>query len=183
MPENRKRIEFARWKNILVLVIVAAVIIFVLISKLTGSWHRPLDNLFKGISENNTSAYTKSMPDCQINYYSNMIKDYDDYKTVDDFLNYRLDFTIKKLEKIYGNDLKASYSVNSRNTLESDDLEKIRSELCDEYDCKNLNITKGYALEINAEFKGSEKSGNQDMKIQVAEVNDKWCVINDLPID
>ncbi len=185
MPEiqtpNTKH-RFKR-KNIVILAAVLAAAILLLISLFTGGWHKPVDNIFKSISNGDESVYKKSMPDCQVNYYSSMIKDYDDYKTVDDFIKYRLNYIIKKLEKTYGSDIKANYSVNSKNELDSEQLESIKSDLCNQYGCKELDVSKGYTLEINAEFAGSEKSDRKTMKIQVAKIDGKWCAVNDLPIE
>lgn len=160
--------------------ILAGIIVLVILISLIfgGGYKSAIDNYFEGFEDTNAKKFMKAMPECQIEYLEESLKDYSKFDSLAEYFEYLLEEALNKIEDEYGNDISISYEIKDKEELSEKELKDIRKRLENNYDNDDVKVTKGYEVEITAEIKGDDNSDEEDITVKVAKVDGDWCIIN-----
>ncbi|MDE6148471.1 MAG: zinc ribbon domain-containing protein [Ruminococcus sp.] len=160
-------------------ILAGIIIIVILISLIFGGGYKSaIDNYFEGLEDANAKKFMNAMPECQIEYLEKSFEDYDEYDSLKEYFEYLLEVALDEVEDEYGDDISISYEIKDKEELSDKELKDIRKELRSNYDNNDVEVTKGYEVEISAEIKGDDDSDNMDMTLKVAKVDGDWCIVN-----
>ena len=160
--------------------ILAGIIVLVILISLIfgGGYKSAIDNYFEGFEDTNAKKFMKAMPECQIEYLEESLKDYSKFNSLAEYFEYLLEEALNKIEDEYGDDISISYEIKDKEELSEKELKDIRKRLENNYDNDDVKVTKGYEVEITAEIKGDDNSDEEDITVKVAKVDGDWCIIN-----
>ncbi len=160
--------------------ILAGIIVLVILISLIfgGGYKSAIDNYFEGFEDTNAKKFMKAMPECQIEYLQESLKDYSKFDSLAEYFEYLLEEALNKIEDEYGDDISISYEIKDKEELSEKELKDIRKRLENNYDNDDVKVTKGYEVEITAEIKGDDNSDEEDITVKVAKVDGDWCIIN-----
>lgn len=160
--------------------ILAGIIVLVILISLIfgGGYKSAIDNYFEGFEDTNAKKFMKAMPECQIEYLEESLKDYSKFDSLAEYFEYLLEEALNKIEDEYGDDISISYEIKDKEELSEKELKDIRKRLENNYDNDDVKVTKGYEVEITAEIKGDDNSDEEDITVKVAKVDGDWCIIN-----
>lgn len=160
--------------------ILAGIIILVILISLIfgGGYKSAIDNYFEGFEDTNAKKFMKAMPECQIEYLEESLKDYSKFDSLAEYFEYCLEEALNKIEDEYGNDISISYEIKDKEELSEKELKDIRKRLENNYDNDDVKVTKGYEVQITAEIKGDDNSDEEDITVKVAKVDGDWCIVN-----
>ncbi len=160
--------------------ILAGIIILVILISLIfgGGYKSAIDNYFEGFEDTNAKKFMKAMPECQIEYLEESLKDYSKFNSLAEYFEYLLEEALNKIEDEYGDDISISYEIKDKEELSEKELKDIRKRLENNYDNDDVKVTKGYEVEITAVIKGDDNSDEEDITVKVAKVDGDWCIIN-----
>lgn len=160
--------------------ILAGIIVSVILISLIfgGGYKSAIDNYFEGFEDTNAKKFMKAMPECQIEYLQESLKDYSKFDSLAEYFEYLLEEALNKIEDEYGDDISISYEIKDKEELSEKELKDIRKRLENNYDNDDVKVTKGYEVEITAEIKGDDNSDEEDITVKVAKVDGDWCIIN-----
>ena len=160
--------------------ILAGIIVLVILISLIfgGGYKSAIDNYFEGFEDTNAKKIMKAMPECQIEYLEESLKDYSKFDSLAEYFEYLLEEALNKIEDEYGDDISISYEIKDKEELSEKELKDIRKRLENNYDNDDVKVTKGYEVEITAEIKGDDNSDEEDITVKVAKVDGDWCIIN-----
>lgn len=160
--------------------ILAGIIILVILISLIfgGGYKSAIDNYFEGFEDTNAKKFMKAMPECQIEYLEESLKDYSKFDSLAEYFEYCLEEALNKIEDEYGDDISISYEIKDKEELSEKELKDIRKRLENNYDNDDVKVTKGYEVQITAEIKGDDNSDEEDITVKVAKVDGDWCIVN-----
>lgn len=133
--------------------------------KKVSSFEDPIKNYIEGVAEANSEKFLKAFP----TFISDTLKSIfsDDY----------LKEIKKENEEKFGEDVTISYKVKEKTEISQDDINSIKESVKTTYD-KELNITKGYKVDLDITTKGSKDEETDSETIDVYEVDGVWCILN-----
>lgn len=94
-----------------------------------------------------------------------------------DTLEDSADYWIDLYEDEYGDDLRVSYKIKDKDEITDGKLKKIARALHDKYDIKKSSVKKGFDIELEIAFKGSEDEDEDEDEFAVIKIDDKWYPI------
>lgn len=160
-------------------ILAGIIILAILISLIFGGGYKSaIDNYFEGFEDTNAKKFMKAMPECQIEYLEESLKDYSKFDSLTEYFEYCLEEALNKIEDEYGDDISISYEIKDKQELSEKELKDIRKRLENNYDNDDVKVTKGYEVEITAEIKGDDNSDEEDITVKVAKVDGDWCIVN-----
>ncbi|MBE6728488.1 MAG: hypothetical protein E7562_07565 [Ruminococcaceae bacterium] len=80
------------------------------------------------------------------------------------------------LEKIYGENVRYSITVNSKESLEKDMLERMREQFFMLYRIPKEDVKEVVIAHFTAEFSGNDKKETEKLRVMVVNIEDKWYV-------
>lgn len=160
-------------------ILAGIIIIVILISLIFGGGYKSaIDNYFEGFEDADAKKFMKAMPECQIEYLEESLKDYSKFDSLTEYFEYCLEEALNKIEDEYGDDISISYEIKDKEELSEKELKDIRKRLENNYDNDDVKVTKGYEVEITAEIKGDDNSDEEDITVKVAKVDGDWCIVS-----
>ena len=82
------------------------------------------------------------MPECQIEYLEESLKDYSKFDSLAEYFEYLLEEALNKIEDEYGDDISISYEIKDKEELSEKELKDIRKRLENNYDNDDVKVTK-----------------------------------------
>ena len=167
--EAKSALKSNNVKNIAIIagiVAVAAIILAIIISIVSGGWKKPIDNYFKGMEKGKADIYLKAYPPF-------MEMD----KTVDD--DYMEDMK-DSLEDEYGEKIKISYKVTKKEKIKKEKLEDIKEYIEKRYD-EDVKVSAGYEVKVKATIKGKKDEDTDTQKMYVYKIDGKWYYMSTSP--
>ena len=160
--------------------ILAGIIIIVLIlsALFGGGYKSAISNYFEGFEDADAEKFMKSMPKCQVEYLEKSLKDYDKYDSFKEYFQYIIEEALDEAEDKYGDDISISYEINNKKDLSDKELKDIRKRLRNNYQDNDVDVTKGYEVEITVKIKGDDDSEKEDSTLKVAKVDGDWCIVS-----
>ena len=160
--------------------ILAGIIIMVLIlsALFGGGYKSAISNYFEGFEDADAEKFMKSMPKCQVEYLEKSLKDYDKYDSFKEYFQYIIEEALDEAEDKYGDDISISYEINNKKDLSDKELRDIRKRLKSNYQDNDVDVTKGYEVEITVKIKGDDDSEKEDSTLKVAKVDGDWCIVS-----
>ena len=162
-------------KNIAIIggVIAAIVVVAAILINILGSgWKKPINNYFKGMQKANSKTYLSAYPDFYVDKYD-LENTYDD-----DGMEEMLD----DLEDEYGEKIKITYKVKSKESIKKDDLKKVQ-EYIEKYYEEDVKVSAGKKVKVKATIKGKDDSDTDTRTLYVYKIDGKWKVFNTSPSD
>lgn len=160
-------------------ILAGIIILTILISLIFGGGYKSaINNYFEGFEDTNAKKFMKAMPECQIEYLEESLKDYSKFDSLAEYFEYCLEEALNKIEDEYGDDISISYEIKDKEELSEKELKDIRKRLENNYDNDDVKVTKGYEVQITAEIKGDDNSDEEDITVKVAKVDGDWCIVN-----
>lgn len=148
------------------IVAVAAIILAIIISIISGGWKKPIDNYFKGMQKANLKTYEKAYPE----FYNDKMKlDEDDMEKM-----------LDSLEDEYGEKIKISYKITKSEKIKKDDLENIAKYIEKIYK-EDVKVTAGKEVKVKATIKGKDDEDTDTDKMYVYKIDGKWKLFNVSP--
>ena len=99
----------------------------------------------------------------------------DDYDDMVDDLEDSLKDTMDWWEDQYGRDIKLTYEIDDADELDEDEIEAIMDYYDDVMDL-DLDIKKGYEVEVEMTIEGKDDDDSEDMVLTIIKVGSKWYV-------
>lgn len=130
-----------------------------------GAYEEPVKNLVEGLGEGNAEKFLNAFPDFITSYMKDIFTD--EY----------LQETLKDAEEDYGANIKMSYKVTKTTELSGDDLKSMQEDVKTNYG-EEVNITKGYKLDVEITTKGDKSEDVDTDSFKVYEINEKWCIVD-----
>ncbi len=158
---------------IAVAAVVVVIVLLLLKALLGGGYKSPIDNVLKGMETGKGKYIYKAVPEFILE------EEYDDMKKseiIDELDDYVGDY-LDNLEDRYGDDIKISYKIKSKEKIDKDDLEDLEDDLNDEYDGK-IKVSKGYEIKARVTIKGDDDEDSNTNKFKVYKINGDWCVLD-----
>ena len=131
----------------------------------TGSYEEPVKNLVEGLAEANADKFLKAFP----SYVSEYMEDI--------FTDEYLQSTLKEAESDYGANIKMSYKVTNKEDLSEEDMSQMEKEVKENFD-KQIDITKGYMLDVEVTTKGDNSEDTETDIFNVYEVDGNWYILD-----
>lgn len=144
--------------------IVAAVVVvlFVLISLISGGYKSPIKNYFNGLQKCNSKTYLKAFPE--------FMKDDLEDKYTDEYLEDRKE----SMEDTYGDKVKYSYKIVDKTKMTKDEIKDAKKALEKMYKDEKINLKEGYQVCVKVTVKGSDKKATSYTTFEVYKLNGKW---------
>jgi hypothetical protein len=155
-PANKKNT-----KPVIIAVIVVIVLVIIALCTSGGGYKAPIDDCVKSLNNCDGELLLESM------LTKSMIKDLDDDEidSIDSMLEYAVEF----LEEEYGDDIKVSVKIKSKEKLTDDELDEI-SESYEDYFDETVKIKKGYAVKVKIKVKGDDDSDTNTTTLNVVKI-------------
>ena len=156
-------------KNIAIIggILTAVVVVIAIIASIFGKGYlKPIDNYFKGVQKANADTFLKAFPE-----FMNMGDSIEE-----DDMEDRLD----DLEDTYGEKIKISYKVKSKEKIKKDELADIQ-EYIEGYYNEEVKVSAGYELKLAVTYKGKKKEKTNTDKYYVYKIDGKWCYFDVSP--
>lgn len=128
-------------------------------------YEQPIKYLVEGLSEANSEKFLKAFPE----FISEQVKQYFD----DDYLKTALD----RAEDEYGANVKMTYKVTGKEEISEDDLKDMAEDVKDSYD-EEVEITKGYVVDVEITTKGDDTEDTEEDSFDVYEIGGNWYVLD-----
>lgn len=145
-----------------VAVLAGIVIIIGLFSAVSGGgYKKPVDYFFTGFEKCKVSTMAKSLPDEASDKLKETTSDED------------LESLISLLELGYGKNIKISYDIEDKKTLDKDEIKSLEKS-------SGLEIKKAYDLTVDVEFKGKKEEEETSIHLTVAKIKGEgWKLVTD----
>ncbi len=130
----------------------------------TNTYEDPIKNVVEGVGKANISKFMSAYPSFIAENINQIIDE--------DYLQSQLE----DYEDIYGNNIEMSYSITNKEEISEEDLKEEEEELKDTYD-EDVDITKGYNLEVELKIKGDEDEDTEEDSFEVYEINGTWYLL------
>ncbi len=128
-------------------------------------YEQPIKYLVEGLSEANSEKFLKAFP----GFISEQVKQYFDA----DYLQTALD----RAEDEYGANVKMTYKVTGKEEISEDDLKDMAEDVKDSYD-EEVEITKGYVVDVEITTKGDDTEDTEEDSFDVYEIGGNWYVLD-----
>lgn len=180
--DQKSNVTFSEQKKHMVIKIgsIAAVLIVIVLiftALFSGGYKSALDNFFEGIEDGDVSALMDAMPECEIEYLENSLKEYDIYDSVKDYFEATFSVLLKGMESEFGDDISISYDIINKEELSDKQLKSIQNDLRSSFNAKDTEVTKGYNVKMNVKIKGDNKTEKETISLKVAKVDGDWCLV------
>lgn len=145
-----------------VIICAFAVVLVIIIAIIFGGggYKKPVDKFFTGIQKCSVNTVAKSLPKESADEFKNDTSDED------------LETLIGILELGYGNDVKISYDIEDKQSLDEDEIEKLENST-------GLSIKKAYNLSVNVKFKGKKNEDENTVDITVVKIKGEgWKLLD-----
>lgn len=169
-------------KNKKLLKIIALLLILVLsIGMLTGcgdtdkekeekeekaaAYEEPVKNYIEGMEEANAEKFLKAFPEFITEYMKDI------------FTDEMLEEALVELEDEYGKNLEMNFEIKGKEEVSEDELTEQEEDIKTNYD-EEVDITKGYELQIDLTIKGDDSEETDTDTLTVYEIDGKWCIID-----
>ena len=153
-----------------------AVIVILLIVLLSGGYKKPVDDLVKALETGKGEYYIKTLAESERksreeDFAANSSK----FDSLEEFYDDRLSSSRKSLADRYGDDFSISYSITDKKEVSDSRLKSYASEYLSDFG-KKVDVTAGYTLRIEVNWKGSKKDEDGDKSITVLKVDGDWVL-------
>lgn len=129
------------------------------------SYEEPIKNLVEGLSEANAEKFLKAFPSYVGEYMENIFTD--EY----------LKSTLQEAESDFGANIKMSYKVTNKEDISEEDMKQMEEEVKENFD-KEIDITKGYTLDVEITTKGDNTEDKEEDIFNVYEVDGNWYILD-----
>lgn len=130
-----------------------------------ASYEEPIKNLIEGLSEANSEKFLKAFPPYVGEYMEDIFTD--EY----------LKSTLEEAESDYGSNIKMSFEVTNKEEISEEDMKQMEDEVKENFD-KQIDITKGYALDVVVTTKGDNSEDKEEDTFNVYEVEGNWYILD-----
>lgn len=144
----------------------------VLVKLQTPAYEKPVRNMYRALENSDYNNYLDSFPD--------YIKDlYEANEAVNTENSDNMSDALKKaMKNTYGEDVVFTYQINGKKELTEDEIKAMEISINNTYQ-KNVDIKKGYKLEIETTVKGSLKEDTNTGETIVILIDSKWYISYD----
>lgn len=128
------------------------------------AYEEPVKNLVEGLSEANAEKFAKAFPP----YLADQMKEI-----------FTADYLQKSLEEAkeqYGENVSMTYTVTSKEEISEDDIKTKEEDIKSSFE-KEVDITKGYKLNIEITTKGDDAEDKDTSSFDVYEMDGNWYIL------
>ncbi|MGN0665068.1 MAG: zinc ribbon domain-containing protein [Huintestinicola sp.] len=156
-------------KNFIIAAAAAVVVIaIILVAALsTPAYEKPVEYFITGLSKGSYKTLKKAMPKYVIDELE------DGYFDLEDMLEEMHDEMIDE----YGRNVKITYKVKRKKSIDKDDLEDIEDMIDRNFD-EDVKVSKGYELRVEMRLKAKGESDKEKIDINVYKIDGKWYLLS-----
>lgn len=159
--------------------IICVLLVLVMMLSLTacganGSYKSVVKTMTKAMEKCDAEKMIKIFPDELMEILCEEEYD-DDYDDMVDDLEDSLKDSMDWWEDQYGRDIKLSYEIDDADELDEDELEELM-DMYDDYMDVDLDIKKGYEVEVEMTIEGKDDDDSEDMVLTIIKVGSKWYI-------
>lgn len=137
------------------------------VDKVTGKtkdYEKPIANLVEGIQDADAEKFLSAFPP----FISEEMEDL--------FTDEILEQALELAKEEYGENIKMTYKVVDEEELSEEDLEEMAEEILEYYD-EEVEITKGYELEVELTTKGDDDEEVEEDSFEVYEIDGEYYIL------
>lgn len=147
--------------SVIAVIAVIIIVIGILGSLLGGGYKKPISNFIIGLEKCDVSTMAKAFPEETAEKLKRESTDED------------LETLISLFELAYGKNIKISFDIEDKKTLDKSEIEKLENST-------GLDIKKAYELSVEVEFEGNKKDNETTVDFTVAKIKGEgWKLLND----
>ncbi len=184
--ENIKNLKTAPNKNTIIAlccvgVVVIAAIVILMVILFSGGYKKPVDKLIKSLETGEGKYLVEVLNEGEKQYLEeNYVDNSKKYDSLEEYFDVVLESMQKSLEDRYGDDFSISYSISKKKEISDNMLKGYASAIKSEYG-KKVDVSAGYNLSLEVNWKGDDKDEDGDKSITVIKADGDWVLYGVTP--
>ena len=153
----------------IVAVISVILVVVIVVANLTifnNEYKKPIKNIFRLIETGDSDYIDEIFPEYMIDV------DDDELEEMASQIN-------SAAEAFFGEDFEISYDIIDKDDIDDDELEELEESIEKKYD-ENVNVSKGYTVEIEVTLEAGSKENTETTKLKVYKIDGDWCMTENI---